>query len=286
MACKKQVPKLPIKAPQTTQVSEQEENPCGLEADCERVITADELRKSYFFGIRIIDQQGNEMEDDTINFYIDGAQEELEQELNLKFIRDRIVDKRDFRIDDYRNWGFIKMNYPIHIPIRLEGFVNDVRQITYPIEWVTTGGSSAQRGKSIYSRNVSLVPTTNSSRSGSVVYSGITPHLGFFGNRQIPNYWEFEYCTGWLCKEIPKDIKNAVGKMAAIAIFHNLGDLILGAGIANFSLGLDGFSQSIGTTSSATSAGYGSRILGYQKDLELALPRLKAYYSDINFTVC
>ena len=95
----------------------------------------------------------------------------------------------------------------------------------------------------------------------------------------MPNYWKMKYVSGF--DLVPPDLIEAIGKMAAICIFHPLGDLILGAGIASASLSLDGLSQSVSTTSSATNAGYGSRILGYTNDLKQAIPRLKATYKGI-----
>jgi len=76
-----------------------------------------------------------------------------------------------------------------------------------------------------------------------------------------------------------------IGKLAAINIFHQLGDIILGAGIASQSLGIDGLSQSISTTSSATNAGYGARITGYLADLKQARVDLKNKYDGNALTV-
>jgi hypothetical protein len=63
------------------------------------------------------------------------------------------------------------------------------------------------------------------------------------------------------------------------------GDLIAGAGIATKSLSMDGLSQSISTTASATNAGYGARILQYNKHIEESMKTLKAYYTGISMVV-
>ena len=75
---------------------------------------------------------------------------------------------------------------------------------------------------------------------------------------------------------------KAVGLLTAITPLDIAGDLIAGAGIASFSVGVDGLSQSIGTTSSATNAGYGARIISYQKQLKELMHILKAKYKSIN----
>jgi hypothetical protein len=82
----------------------------------------------------------------------------------------------------------------------------------------------------------------------------------------------------WSMSEVPRDIMQAIGWLASMLPLDTAGDLIAGAGIANYSVSLDGYSESVGTTSSATNAGYGARILSYQKQLKDALPRLRARY--------
>ena len=72
---------------------------------------------------------------------------------------------------------------------------------------------------------------------------------------------------------------------AAMRVLDVAGDLIAGAGIANKSLSIDGLSQSIGTTSSATNAGYGARILSYKSELKERMGNLKNYYSAIRMVV-
>lgn len=64
-----------------------------------------------------------------------------------------------------------------------------------------------------------------------------------------------------------------------------LGDIVLGtAGVANMSLSLDGLSQSIGTTASATAAAYSARIIQYMKEIKESLSQLKGVYRGIALT--
>jgi len=93
------------------------------------------------------------------------------------------------------------------------------------------------------------------------------------------------YTAGFAAGKIPEIIKDLVGQKAAIGVLHIMGDLIAGAGIANKSISLDGVSQSIGTTSSATNAGYGARIINYEKQIKEALEQLRNYYVGINMVV-
>jgi hypothetical protein len=65
------------------------------------------------------------------------------------------------------------------------------------------------------------------------------------------------------------------GKMASMYTLNTAGDLIVGAGIASKSASMGGISQSVSTTSSATNAGYGSRIIQYRQDISKDLPNVR-----------
>lgn len=77
---------------------------------------------------------------------------------------------------------------------------------------------------------------------------------------------------------MPMDLINLTGKLATFGPLGIAGDLILGAGIAAQSIGVDGLSQSISSTSSATNAGYGARInpisergCGFCEEIEISI---------------
>jgi hypothetical protein len=246
------------------------------------VFSADELKNLYFLGIPITDANGNPMSDTDIEFHIRTAQEGIENLLSLKFQRQVYEENMDWDYDQWKAWGFIHTTYMVRKALRLQGFFNTTQQIDYPEEWLSA--KKANDGIK-YHRTMNLVPIHGSanSLSNNVTYVGIAPHLGYLGNKTIPNYWVARYITGW--ERVPNDILDVVGKLAAINIFHQLGDLIVGAGIASKSISVDGLSQSISTTSSATNAGYGARIIGYLKDLERMIPQLSLYYKHITIGV-
>ena len=245
----------------------------------ELVMSPTELLETYFYGIKITDNDGKAMSDSMLRFYIQSATEEVEKALDLKILPQVIKEDQDFWLQDWKAWGYIRFTYPVKKAFKLDGFINDVIQITYPTEWLS---ARATTDGNLYYRNMYLVPTNGAATTNSVVFSGITPHLGFFGNKQIPNYWKGTYCTGF--DKTPKDLQNYIGKLAAINVFHILGDIIIGAGIASQSIGIDGLSQSISTTSSATNAGYGARITGYLADMKRQWPAIKAFYKGFTMT--
>lgn len=77
---------------------------------------------------------------------------------------------------------------------------------------------------------------------------------------------------------IPRDVLHLGGMYATMWALNPAGDMIAGAGIASKSIGVDGLSQSISTTASATNAGYGSRLIQYWNDIKRQLPALRAKY--------
>lgn len=246
------------------------------------VFSADELKNLYFLGIPITDANGNPMSDTDIEFHIRTAQEEIENFLSVKFARQVYEEERDWDYDQWKQWGHISATYLVRKAISLKGFLNSTQQIDYPEEWLSVKYTNDGIK---YHRTISLVPIHGSanSLSNNVIYTGVAPHIGYLGNQHIPNYWLVKYITGW--EKVPNDVLDIIGKFAAIQIFHQLGDLIVGAGIASKSISVDGLSQSISTTSSATNAGYGARIIGYWKDIERKLPQLQLYYKGITIGV-
>lgn len=238
-----------------------------------------DLLNLYFFGVPIKSQDGKYMSEKDLAFYIEAATDEIEGFLNIKLNKQIIAERLNYSRDDFRQWGFLPTSFPVEEVIALEGFINTTKQVTYPKEWLSVKEINVE---GLADRSVNLVPAGETGSTNSVVYSGITPHVGLYSSNIIPNYWQLKYCTGFI--KIPADILNVIGKLAAINLFHIQGDLILGAGIASQSIGIDGLSQSISTTSSATNAGYGARITGYLSDLKLGLPRLKAKYDGLRLT--
>lgn len=247
--------------------------------DASLTYSATELLQQFFFGIDTCTKDGEVLADSVIENFIRSAQEKVENYLMVKLFPQKIVEERDFIRGDWQEWGFLKMSYPVRTVCSLNGFLNKIRQIEYPIGWVSEQDPNREN---LFIRNVHLVPAgSQAPTTNSVVYVGITPHLGFAGMTNIPNYWTVEYITGFV--RVPYDIRLAIGKLAAMEIFALLGDILLGAGIASQSLSVDGLSQTIQTTQSAENSAYSARIRQYAGELKLDLPRLHQFYKGISF---
>lgn len=236
------------------------------------IITPSELLDLYFYGIPIVDKLGNKLSTNTIQTYINAAQEEVEKFLGIKLAKQIIAEDRDFNLEDWRQWGYLRTSFPVSKVFELKGFINTVQQMDIPKEWI----SSRKSSDGLYFRQIHVVPVAISSMPYSTIYNGVVP-LGYTMNTSIPNYWKVVYCTGF--DKIPHDLLSFIGKLAAINVFYLMGDLILGPGLSSKSVSIDGVSQSL----SISNNGYGARIKGYLADIEKSRERLYNYYK--GFTV-
>jgi|GEM_PF-4030292 len=77
---------------------------------------------------------------------------------------------------------------------------------------------------------------------------------------------------------VPPLITKAILYTASMLPLDIAGDLLLGAGIAQQNISIDGLSQSIASTASATSSGYGAKIISYKDQLKTTMSTLKKKY--------
>lgn len=244
-------------------------------------ISVSELVARYFHGISLTDQNGNTISDEAIASNIRYAQEQIEGYLNVKSKRAIISESLSYHLTDFREWGFIPTTYPVEVPLALSGELGNTLQVEYPVDWSVVKETNA--GIQDLQRQMHIVPIADSTSFTTQHFIGKFPQIGFYGSNHIPQYWRVTYCTPGYGSQ--SDILMAIGKLATLNIFHQLGDIILGAGIANQSISIDGLSQSIGTTSSATNAGYGARVSGYIADLKREMPLLHRKYGALNLGV-
>lgn len=250
------------------------------------IMSANELDAMYFYGSHFYSKDGTVLSNEVRRTYILSAQREVEKFLNIKIGLQLYEETISYHKDDYyQQFPILQTNYQVNKPLALIGMLGKLEQIIYPEQWLYSHGSS----EDIFTRRISVVPNGGSSyyvqTSGDVILTGLTSQIGLQRYKNIPDYWRVQYVTGFSYKNVPEDLINVIGKLGSIGIWGIYGDIILGAGIANMSISIDGLSQSIGTTSSATNSGFGARIVQYQKEIKETLKRLKGYYKGFNFTV-
>lgn len=191
------------------------------------------------------------------------------------------AERHDFNTDNA--WSIFRVNFrPLRAkPERVRLFFrgNAYPVFTFNADWISVKDPNSGR--------VSLLAPSNSPLN--VITESAYTQLALaarFGIRRVPDYMLVDYKAGFEKGCVPMDIRHLIAMMASIIVLDQAGDLILAtAGIANYSLSLGGLSQSVGTTSSATNAGYGARILSYQKQMKTLIPQIRAQYVGFGLAV-
>lgn len=247
------------------------------------LFSAQEIRTSYLYGIKmsssLSDKSALDFSDEDIEFHIRAAQKEIENYLSLKLFRKIYYETLSFSNDDWKQWGFIKTTYQVVYALRLEGFLNDVKQTTYPSEWLS---NKVDSDGIQYHRSIYVVPSGNTGAiTSSAITAGLLPNLQYANSKMIPYYWKTTYVTGF--EQVPADIMMAIGQLATISLLSIAGSNILGVpGLSATSLSIDGLSQSL---TSALNA-FGERAKALSEDLQRRLPTLTGTYRGFSWGVC
>lgn len=237
------------------------------------VFNCDEFLAEYLVDLPIRGLGGGKMTRDAIEEKIKKHTAQLEYLLDIKIPKQAVKEEHDYNAEEFACWGFLKCNYLVSSVNSLKGKFNSVEQIDFPDDWLTI--KSKQDSSA---RNIHIVPY-----SGSITYTSGQALFAYFKNLDyIPNYWHVCYITGF--DRVPKDLMEMVGKLASISVCTVLSDVAFGAGIASMSVGIDGLSQSIGTSQSAQYSLYGSRIFQLANEMKREdIPRAKARWKGMNF---
>lgn len=243
------------------------------------IITPDELKNLFLFGVDLTNDDGDPFPEEMYEFYIRSAQEWLEMQIGgLLLCEQEVEEVHDYYVSDYTSYSFVKL---FRFPVQEVSFFG----VQFPLATnVLQFDPTWYRAESVGAQ-VNLVPTAGTFSSILLSQGGNFLPLLYTGLQYVPAIFRVTYKAGFKKGEAPALIKEIVGMKAAMGPLNIAGDLIAGAGIASKSLSVDGLSQSISTTASATNAGYGARILQYNKEIDERLKNLRNYYTGINMVV-
>lgn len=243
------------------------------------VISVSELKTNYLFGLDLTDDTGTEYPDSLYEWFIRSAVSWIEIRLDMP-LRPKIIDeeKHDFVPEDYRNFMLLHLcEYPViavdEIKLVLPG---STEEQVFDSSWIQLRKDSGV---------VHIIPGTGGV-SSILLGAGAAwvPWMRIYA-RFVPDAFRVKYTAGFERGQIPPVLKDLVGKVASFGPLNIAGDLLGGAGIASQAIGIDGLSQSFNTTSSATNAGYGARLLQYSKEVKTVLPTLQKYFKGIRMAV-
>ena len=241
----------------------------------DNALSASDLVNNYLFGLSLRGGGDSFITSEKLNFHIRNAQVKVENTLNIKIRLQKVQETLPYLITQYLQWGYIHTKKPVVRGLTLRGEIGSIRVINFPDGWVNHTEPTDQK----FSRTIYIIPDRVQSVISGVLLSGLVPHRGAFDFRKIPNFWRVTYITGFF--PVPGDLISAIGKLAAISVLNELGDIIIGAGIAETELEFDGYREEVKTTSSAENSGYSARIRQYQHELGKEMEVLKSAYVGI-----
>jgi len=244
----------------------------AIDTTFEAVLTIEQLKAIYLFGVNLTEDTGAPYPDELYAHYIRQAIDFTERELDVKLTPTKFVgDRYDFYRRDYSNFGFLQLReYPVisieRYALQYPGSPNAI--IDFDKTWIQLDKNAG---------HVQVYPSTGIYTNAFVSSGGGYLPLVYGGAEYLPNLISIDYTAGFELGKIPPGVLEIVGKKASTGPLNTAGDLIAGAGIATKSLSIDGLSQSVGTTSSATNAGYGARLIQYEKEVKIQMKMMRAY---------
>lgn len=244
--------------------------------------------KSNHFGIDITDPRtGDHLPNEFYESKLEAAVSQVEKELDIVILPRVVKEHHDFYRNDFESHMYLHAHHKPILQVenvRLEYGGSTV--FNYPTRWWR-----------IYKLqgHVQMMPTMmlsgdQSSLNLAQVYSGYPMIAGIphtVGATHAPQMFHLEYVAGMLPPtrsgvtqphEMHPDLWQIVVKLALKEVFQQYGRLIIGPGIANMRMDIDGVSQSIDTTQSAMYGGASAEIIQLDNDIAKLYAGLKSYY--------
>lgn len=227
------------------------------------IIDADFLKQNYLFGVRLTDGNGVAYPSGMFTHVIDAAEGFVSRVLNLPIggADYAAVTGERHNVDPTGDDCLYLHKGPIRAITSFTLRYGNESLATVPTDWLSIIDDRTGQCQ--------VIPT-----EGSIAYQMLAA-TRLFTPARMHGTWMVSYTAGYKASDAPAELKQLVALIAATPVLITAGDLILGAGIANSSTSLDGLSRSIGTTSSATNSGYGSRIIENRKVIDALVLALK-----------
>lgn len=243
----------------------------------EPLLSVEQLKTRYLFGLDMTDKNGNPIPDDTFQNAINSAVSYLEHALDIVILKRQFVENYDYRAVDYIEFNFIQLKHrPLNEMILLRAMFPSNRELVkYPEEWYVTEKESSQ---------IQLSPVEGTF-SGLIVTQGGSYLPLIYGVRSHwPHLFEVTYTAGFDNDKIPVLINEMIGMRAAIRLFDILSDILFGP-IASETVSLDGANVSKALTAAAGVAAFSARIKSYRADLVDYMSAVRKHYNGIPFAV-
>lgn len=278
-----------------------------------------EAIKASMFGVKVVDPNtGNEMGDSFYTYAIETAISKVETELDIVILPRAVTEHKDYNYAEYSSYMFLHAKAKPILQVETLGLeANGSYKRNYPSEWWKVynrpghiqvasaplyGAISGNMGGGIatFSGGVAfggfdggyggrLHGGLSSLPNGSSL-GGYKPNPVSGGNQNsYPQLIHVSYIAGMLPQrragvteewEMPTLLNELIVKMASKQIFQQWGRLVVPMGISSKTLTIDGISESVSYTSSATNGAIKSEIGQLDEDIADGLNKLRGYYGN------
>ena len=247
----------------------------GDDPSTANIMTVPELKDLYLFGLDLTNDRGEPFPELLFEWGIKQAIAWLERNLDVRIRPTVFLDERyDYYRGDYLMWTIIRLRESPVLSVEAVKvkWPSNETVLDFPKEWIQLRKDAGQ---------INIVPTSGTMSQVLMTAGGSFLPLVASGRDFVPNILSVDFTAGFAEGEVPIELRDLIGKTAALGTLHIAGDLIGGAGIASKSVGIDGLSQSVSTTSSPSFAGYGARVRNYLSEIKTQIPLLRRYYKGI-----
>ena len=248
------------------------------------ILTVDDMQLYYLWGISLTASNGVPWTDAQTQTSVEWAVYQLEKKLNID------IFPREYFCDDEQNVAveeskFVIKDFP-YPNRRQRRFLVMLRK--RPVQEVTRFDFFSP----VDTKILNLLPWLRlDKRSGKMWYYPKQGQLQTFAGYgwpwnliletiNYPDAFHIDVKTGYKDAElIPEDLRDIVGKIAAMKLLNVIGDGLL-AGFSSSSIGLDGMSESFSSTQGVENAFFGARIGVYQKEIDAYIEENRNKYGN------
>lgn len=278
-----------------------------------------EAIKASMFGVKVVDPNtGNEMGDSFYTYAIETAISKVETELDIVILPRVVTEHKDYNYAEYSSYMFLHAKAKPILQVETLGLeANGSYKRNYPSEWwkvYNRPGHIQVASAPLYGAISGNMGGGTATFSGGVAFGGFDggyggrlhgglsslpngSSLGGYkpnpvsgGNQNsYPQLIHVSYIAGMLPQrragvteewEMPTLLNELIVKMASKQIFQQWGRLVVPMGISSKTLTIDGISESVSYTSSATNGAIKSEIGQLDEDIADGLNKLRGYYGN------
>lgn len=258
------------------------------------LLTADDLRYTYLWGVVAQSSEGDFFTDAQIRTSVAWSVAAMERILKIT-MKQRVIkcdpilpglvqgvdyDEEEsgytYRPDKWNKIGYVALKRRPVSSIQAVGMYSPTGQkMVDLLPW-----TMLDKPKGL----VRFYPQTNN--AGQIqqtvwALSGLA--LAFGAHFSYPMAFRVDYTAGYQdAGKVPDDLRDIVGKLATVKLLNLIGDGLI-AGFSSSSVSIDGLSESFSSTQSPESTYFGARIKGYLTDIEDYVKENRTKFG--NFTI-